>query len=98
MTPVPGTVTLHPQEVLTVQVIATQFPSSSAVVRCVVCLRSSAELGAPRAPLRPIESLGVPCSICIDDWESTKSAIRLREYSRSKSPWGTSTKSLSPSQ
>lgn len=33
ITPVPGTVTLDPQEVFTVQVMATQFPSVSAVVR-----------------------------------------------------------------
>ena len=37
ITPVPGTMTLHPQVVLTVEVSATQFPRASAVVRCVVC-------------------------------------------------------------
>jgi signal transduction histidine kinase len=37
--PVPGITTLEPNVVLTVAVIATQFPSASIVVRCVVCFR-----------------------------------------------------------
>lgn len=104
ITPVPGTVTLQPQEVLTVQVMATQFPSESAVVRWVVCFLSDSEFSVVGVGVLDELSWlgtvpgGLPYWISLVALSRRKSLIRSARYGASRRVWGTLTKSLSPSQ
>src|SRR4051812_31856870 len=87
-TPVPGTITLEPNVVLTVAVIATQLPAASAAAICVVC--------------RPKTSCdrfgGEPCDGTSIARVGSILAASCLAYSFEISPRGTVTKSESPNQ